>query len=825
MTHIKKPILKLTLASLSVAFVIIYLNSPVASAASSLFGGATTSAGETTLVSNTGDADPNNDYSGISFDDLNGQPFSSLSTLSADYNVTDDDCGAGSPRFQIRLDENSNGIDDAADGNIFVYLGPSPSFTNCASGWQSSGNMIGNDDAGRWSSEQITGGVNSGTYTQALAAAGSLNILDINIVVDSGWNSDAANGDSEQTNLIDNVTLNSATYDFEAAPATPVTVSIHKYIDGEAASSTNADGQSFPMQSSWSNAGFPDGTNASYSLASSTYEAETADMDIGANYSTHEVTDTSVVGPNCENDQLFKLVGYSWGSTEEAAAAMTPTTTSPSFSNMQTDQHVIVWNEDCTPDFVHVTIVKYIDGVHAASSTADNAVFPFTATYNTSNVGAGSDPFTIGPVGNNTSAAYEAKTVDLASGADYTATEDTTGNDVVGVTCEDGKPFALQGYSSGNTLAEAQNATTSPTAPAFTGLTSDKYVITKNISCAPEAQDVTVTIVKFIGDTHATSGNAQNASFPMESSWDDTNNGGVGSGVYALSPSGFNTAQAYEAVTADMAYGSDYATNEDLSTAVVGATCDGEHDFRLVGYSTGDTLAEAQNATTSTTAPAFSDLDGDKYVIVWNAECEDEEEPPTEDVAHACEMPTSAPAGYTLRNGTSGNDTVTLAPYTMFVGNGGNDKVRGADGHYIVCTGRGNDTITLGNGNATIDAGAGNNTIKTGTGNGTIQTAGGNDHIFVGTGMHTINAGGGNNTIRTGDGDQTVTALNGNDTITTGNGDDTIDAGGGNNNVKAGGGDDAITALNGNDTINGGAGTADMCSAGGGSNTVTQCEL
>ena len=664
----------------TLAFLVAYSSFGVAFAASSLFGGATNSGGEVTLVSDMSDANATNDYSGISFDDLSGQPFSALTTLSSDYNVTDDDCGAGSPRFQVRLDENDNGIDDVGDGNILVYFGPSPSFTNCDSGWQSTGNLVGNNDAGRWDSGQITGGVNSGTYAQALTAAGSLDILGISIVVDSGWNADAANGDSEQTNLIDDVTINSAVYDFEPEP---VTVTIVKYVDGEQATAANADNQSFPMQSSWDadNMGAGSGT---YSLAPSSYEAETSSMSSGADYATNEVTSGEVVGASCADGKPFALAGYSTGDTETEASSNPVATTSPAFTNITSDKYVIVWNETCDPEDVTVTILKYVDGEHATAANADSATFPFTATYDASNIGSGSDPFTIGPVGNNTPNPYEAKTIALASGADYKAEENTSGNEVVGASCDDGKPFALEGYTSG------------------------------------------------------------------------------------------------------------------------------------------DTLEAAQTGTMSESAPAFTDLTNDKYLIVWNEPCDEDPEPSVE---LACETPTVAPEGYTLQNGTSRNENVTLAPNTMFVGNGGNDKVSGPDGNYIVCTGSGNDTITLGNGDTVINAGSGNNKVMTGNGSGHVTTGSGNDTITVGTGDHTIDAGGANNTINTGDGVQNVTTGSGNDKVTTGNGNDTINVAGGNNTVNSGGGDDSITAQNGNDKINGGAGSADACSAGGGNNTVTNCEV
>jgi hypothetical protein len=179
------------------------------------------------------------------FDDVNGTTFSSLTALSADFNVTDDDCGGGSPRFQIRIDNNGNDVDDAADGNIFVSFGPSPSFTACSAGWQNTGNLIGNNDAGRYDSGQV-GGSAFGTYAQALAAAGAKKILGISLVVDSSWSNDATNGDTEQTVLFDNVVINNSTSDFEPTPTptptltpTPIPGSANCVISGNGAFSTN----------------------------------------------------------------------------------------------------------------------------------------------------------------------------------------------------------------------------------------------------------------------------------------------------------------------------------------------------------------------------------------------------------------------------------------------------------------------------------------------------------------------------------------------------------------------------------------------------------
>ena len=131
---------------------------------------------------------------------------------------------------------------------------------------------------------------------------------------------------------------------------------------------------------------------------------------------------------------------------------------------------------------------------------------------------------------------------------------------------------------------------------------------------------VTVTIDKYLNGTKATAATADNSAFPMHSSWNATNLG-AGSGSYTLSPSGFNSANAYEAVTANMTAGADYATNEDTTTSLVGASCTDGKPYALVGYTTGDSLAAAASATPTATAPNFSDIQKNEYVIVWNVSC------------------------------------------------------------------------------------------------------------------------------------------------------------------------------------------------------------
>ena len=166
------------------------------------FGGATQSNGVLTLVSNTGDSSPGNDASGASFTGIGVTTFSSITTLSTEFNVTDDDCMGGSPRFQIQVQTASG------PKNVFVYLGPAPSFSGCSPNvWIASGNLIGSAD-GRFDTSQVQAGTQVSTYAQANALVGSLQVTGISLVVDSGW----AFADKEQTVMVRNVKINDSTF-------------------------------------------------------------------------------------------------------------------------------------------------------------------------------------------------------------------------------------------------------------------------------------------------------------------------------------------------------------------------------------------------------------------------------------------------------------------------------------------------------------------------------------------------------------------------------------------------------------------------------------
>src|SRR5438552_1865117 len=152
---------------------------PSALAASgTLFGGATMSGNQVKLVSDLSDASTANDSSGVSFTNTGVTTFSSLTQLATKFNVTDDGCGGGSPRFQINF----------GTKNVFVYLGPSPSFAGCTPNTLvDSGNLIGNNDACRFDTSQIQAGTQCNTYAGTLALVGSMPVTGIQLVVDSGF--------------------------------------------------------------------------------------------------------------------------------------------------------------------------------------------------------------------------------------------------------------------------------------------------------------------------------------------------------------------------------------------------------------------------------------------------------------------------------------------------------------------------------------------------------------------------------------------------------------------------------------------------------------
>jgi hypothetical protein len=196
---------KLILAALACAAASLTLAPSAFAADFTLHGGAEAVNGSVRLVSDLSDGTTANDSSWIDFSVQSGLTFSEITTLATQFNVTDDDCGGGSPRFQINI----------GGKNVFVYLGPAGTLTDCAPNtWISSGNLVGTTDACRVDTSQYAGGTQCSTWAAAVALLGSQTVTGIQLVVDSGWFFVPPNTqtDQEQTILVRNVQINGKTF-------------------------------------------------------------------------------------------------------------------------------------------------------------------------------------------------------------------------------------------------------------------------------------------------------------------------------------------------------------------------------------------------------------------------------------------------------------------------------------------------------------------------------------------------------------------------------------------------------------------------------------
>ena len=170
-----------------------------------LSGTATVQGDTVRLVSDFSDTPTTNDFGAIGFPVPSGATLANLATLSAEFNVTDDNCGGGSPRFELTI----------GGKNVFVYLGPAPSFNTCAANtWISTGNLVGTSDPCRVDTSQLIAGTQCSTWAAAVAALGSQPITAIRLVVDGGW----SQADKEQTVLVRNVRINGQTFITPSAP-------------------------------------------------------------------------------------------------------------------------------------------------------------------------------------------------------------------------------------------------------------------------------------------------------------------------------------------------------------------------------------------------------------------------------------------------------------------------------------------------------------------------------------------------------------------------------------------------------------------------------
>ncbi|MEK9184530.1 MAG: hypothetical protein AAB892_02285, partial [Patescibacteria group bacterium] len=340
---------------------------------------------------------------------------------------------------------------------------------------------------------------------------------------------------------------------------------------------------------------------------------------------------------------------------------------------------------DDTPpeqEMLKVYILKYLETANGTEQIVDGSgapAFPMTSSWDAANLGAGSGSYSLA------APTYGATTSAMTSPADY-ATEETTDGSVVlpaDAQCTPGK-YRLVGYKTGTTLLEAENDDVSTTAPSFTDITSDRYVIVVNEDCddaneEPDPTTLQVHIYKHLQDEESTGQIVDNANvpdFPMTATWTTANlNGGATtSGAYVLGNNHGGATFQHAANTALMDAPADYTTSEVTDGSVVvanGERCVADK-YRLVGYKWGTSYADAVATTTITVAaPEFTDLTSDRYVIVVNEDCDDvlDDGEPTEPDEQTIVITGNTSAGENQLGWMFNRDTTTQSPFAFLLGN------------------------------------------------------------------------------------------------------------------------------------------------------------
>jgi hypothetical protein len=156
------------------------------------------------LVSDmTAGGDPADDFSLLTLDTAEGLTVSQLTNLTAVYEVVDGNCGGGSLRWSI----------DTTAGNVWVYYGVAPTFTDCDGAESQSGvNLLSLDDA-RVDSSQVYPGTQVNTWDAFVAANPDLAVESVSLVADGGW----SQPDGIQSFSIASATVNDNTFTGDSA--------------------------------------------------------------------------------------------------------------------------------------------------------------------------------------------------------------------------------------------------------------------------------------------------------------------------------------------------------------------------------------------------------------------------------------------------------------------------------------------------------------------------------------------------------------------------------------------------------------------------------
>jgi hypothetical protein len=469
------------------------------------------------------------------------------------------------------------------------------------------GSFIAN--TGGTSSDDVFGATPTGTpavyenvFHNLLTATAGTNTIDF---VVRSWAGDASS--TNPTGLIYKAVVNYCV----PIPAATVNITIRKFVDGALATASTSNSLEFPMSSTWhlENVGTsteqyalsPGGSNGN----PTPYQAITTNMEVGSDYTTSELTNGNAVGASCEAGKTFAFAGYTTGDTFDQAATGTPTSTIPIFKNLQNNKYVIVWNYTCPPPVATTTtgsvyVAKVVSGGAASSSqflihlkkdggeaTGSPQLGTVTWTmYNNLIPGSYVLSETGGPSGYTPS---------------FNGDCDVSGN------------VSVVASTTKNCIITNTFATSTPTSTPTS---------------------VKVHIIKYLDGVVANASSSSGYLFPVAatSASPNINAGATTTSTFTLGNNSGGSANLYGADSASLEspayYTAAEVTGSSSNVLPIGAQC-AIGKYRLLGYSTSPNgFAAAATATVLTTAPVFSALTSDQYLVVWNEKCATTPPPP-----------------------------------------------------------------------------------------------------------------------------------------------------------------------------------------------------
>ncbi|MBP9817260.1 hypothetical protein KBC75_00700 [Candidatus Shapirobacteria bacterium] len=438
---------------------------------------------------------------------FSGTPLSDITTLKfSTYNPSVGNGGSANRSGYLNFNVDFNGSDTWQRRLVFV---PSQNGTVVQNSWQewdaiSGGNALWAYSGANWPATIVGPDANLSETGDTLRSWSDIksDYPGVRIRVTDSWlgvrvGEPYADGYTENIDAFKFGTVSSIkTFDFDLVnEPSSVAVHIFKYIDGVQATTQSANSVDFPMFTSTYNAPFILGP-AGWTTGDLPYEASTGPMSVGSAYSAEEKLDTPLVGTTCDGAHQYSLTGYSTGNSLSEAELSETTTTVPTFTNLTGDKYIIVKNHLCPPvSTLKVHILKYLDGTKASALSANNYLFPMTATWLASNLNGGLSASGNYVLGNNFGGAvdlYGADTAIMNAPADYTTSELTNVTSAVVAdknSCTPGK-YLLNGYrTSALSFADAALNPLLAIAPVFTGITTDRYIIVDNSHC-PEASSI-----------------------------------------------------------------------------------------------------------------------------------------------------------------------------------------------------------------------------------------------------------------------------------------------------------------------------------------------